>query len=135
MLEKVKALLSRVSLSMFGMDFTIRIEYDNEYTKDNIGRVFIQIQYKAICNKTGQLETWSGGKHYLSQYMTDDEIIKKAYAAFESSVKHEILEGFKVDNVTLFNPHVNFEELLKISHLEVGRTDSRLLNETELSNT
>lgn len=54
--------------------------------------------------------------------MTNDEIIKTAYCAAEAAVKHEIMEGFKVDGVILFNPHVDFEELLKISHLEVKRT-------------
>jgi hypothetical protein len=31
------------------------------------------------------------------------------------------MEGFKVDNIILFNPHINFEELLKISDKEITR--------------
>lgn len=52
---------------------------------------------------------------------TDDEIVKTVYAAFELTVKHEIMEGFKVDGTELFNPHLNFEELIKISNREVSR--------------
>lgn len=53
--------------------------------------------------------------------MKDDEIVKRAYVACEAAVRHEIMEGFKVDGIVLFNPHVNFEELLKVSHMEVKR--------------
>jgi hypothetical protein len=54
--------------------------------------------------------------------MTDDEIIKTSYGAFKAAVEHEVMEGFKVDGIILFNPHVNFEELLKISHKEIKRS-------------
>jgi hypothetical protein len=54
--------------------------------------------------------------------MTDDEVVKTAYVAFEAAVKHEILEGFKVDGKILFNPHVNFEALLTVSDKEVFRS-------------
>lgn len=53
--------------------------------------------------------------------MTADEIVKTVYAAFEAAIKHEVMEGFKVDGIVLFNPHVDFEELLKISHKEIQR--------------
>lgn len=92
----------------------------NQTTKD-VGRIFLQVIYKAPCTKTGDINEWSGRKYYLSDYMTDDEIVKTAYVAFESAIKHEIMEGFKVDGIILFNPHINFEELLKISHKEVKR--------------
>lgn len=53
--------------------------------------------------------------------MTNDEIAKTAYVAFESAIKHEIMEGFKVDGIILFNPHVNFEALLGVSDQEIRR--------------
>ncbi len=84
--------------------------------------MFVQIIYVSNCTKTNQQSEWRGRKWYISEYMTQDEVVKTVYAAFEASVKHEIMEGFKVDGITLFNPHVNFEELLKISHKEIKRT-------------
>lgn len=120
MIERVEKLLSRVTLSIFGQQMTYRILRDQNNPSAD-ARVFIQIEYAAPCTKTGEIENWRGGKHYLSEHMTDDEIIKKAYVAFEMAVKHEVMEGFKVDGTILFNPHVNFEELLKISHKEVKR--------------
>ena len=110
-------LLNRISLSCLDKKFYINLEADKIYGE----RLYIQIEYTSKCINTGVTETWKGRKWYLSEYMTADEIVKTCYAAFEAAVKHEILEGFKVDNKTLFNPHVDFEELLKISHKEVKR--------------
>lgn len=111
-------LISRISLSCFGTEFKIRVEHDNEFEN---GRIFLQVTYSANCNETGEFKEWHGRKYYLSKHMTDDEIVKTAYTAFESCVKHEIMEGFKVDGVVLFNPHTDFEQLLKISHKQVKR--------------
>lgn len=115
----IDAVTSRITMSCFGTQFRLRIEKDNEY---NPGRLFMQVIYNAPCTKTGEVKEWHGRKYYLSSYMLMDEIVKTAYVAFESCVKHEIMEGFKVDGKVLFNPHVHFEELLKISDKEVQRS-------------
>lgn len=125
-LESIQKLLDRISMSLFGIQFKIRCEVDNKYRlvfsdKKLNGRIFIQIVFNAHCQKENMIKEWAGRKYYLSGYMTEDEIVKTAYVAFENTVKHEILEAFKVDGIILFNPHVNFEELLKINFLEVSR--------------
>ncbi len=117
--SELRPLLSRISMSIFDKEFKIRCEVDNKY--EDSGRVFIQVVYTAKCNKNGQEAEWHGRKLYLSEHMTHDEVVKTAYSAFESVVRHEIMEGFKVDGKVLFNPHINFEELLKISDKEVKR--------------
>lgn len=119
MIERVKSITNRITASCFGAVFGIRVDHDNEFEN---GRVFLQVFYEAPCTHTGTMEKWTGRKWYLSRHMTDDEIVKTAYVAFESSVKHEIMEGFKVDGIILFNFHINFEELLKVSHKEVKRS-------------
>jgi hypothetical protein len=120
MTKRVKTLLARVSLSCLGNPFHIIIETD----KVNGQRVYLQIMYSAPCNKGGYTEEWKGRKWYLSEFMTDDEIIKTCYAAFQATINHEVMEGFKVDGIILFNPHTNFEELLKISEKEVKRPEN-----------
>lgn len=117
-LKEIRELLSRIKLQCLGKEFTVRCEVDNKF---DAGRIFLQVCYNANCNKTGEEQEWHGRKFYLSDYMTDDEIVKTTYVAFESVVKHEIMEGFTVDGIVLFNPHINFEELLKISHKEITR--------------
>lgn len=127
MLDRTKKLLSRVKCSILGKTFHLIVAYDKSYMligsgNAKAGRVYIQLSYKAPCTKGQAKDEWKGRKWYLSQYMTDDEIIKTVYSAFEACVKHEIMEGFTVDGKVLFNPHINFEELLKISHKEITRS-------------
>ena len=117
-IKKAKKIISRITLTCLDKTFKVRCDYDVKYGE----RLFIQIMYKSKCNKTGKLEKWRGRKWYLSKYMTEDEVVKTIYSAFEACVKHEVMEGFKVDNIILFNPHVNFEELLKVSNREISRT-------------
>jgi hypothetical protein len=116
-MEKVKKLCSFITMSLLGVNFNLIIEEDKKYG----GRVYLQIEYTCPCTKTGQDESWKGRKWYLSEHMTDDEVVKTAYTAFEAAVKHEVMEGFKFNSIILFNPHVNFRELLEISHKEVRR--------------
>jgi len=115
--KHVKRIVERIDLNLFGQEFEILVRKDRKYGK----RVFIQIQYEDECRSTREVLLLKGRKWYLSEFMTEDEIVKTCYAAFEACVKHEIMEGFCVDGQILFNPHVNFEELLKISSKEIKR--------------
>ena len=116
--HEIRSLCTRITLELFGKTFNIRVAQD---LKSSNGRTFIQIIYLEKCNKGGEEQEWRGRKWYLSEYMIADEIVKTVYAAFKATIEHEILEGMKVDGIILFNPHINFEELLKISHNEVKR--------------
>lgn len=135
-ITEISDLLSRVTLRCLEKDFTININKDERYWKpisrmgngEKESRTYIQISYESMCNKTHTVDTWKGRKFYLSEYMTQDEVIKTAYAAFEAAIKHEVMEGFKVDGIILFNPHINFEELLLISNREIRRNDIKKLN-------
>lgn len=127
MFSRVTTLLSRVNLTCLEKKFNILVKYDDKFTYidnttgDKVGRIYIQLEYNSACNKGEENDYWKGRKWYLSEHMTDDEIIKTCYVAFEACVKHEIMEGFKVDGKILFNPHINFEELLNISDKEITR--------------
>lgn len=124
MYERVAKLINRINLSCLGVTFIMALKKDNIYSdpKDTTRtRLYIQLYYYCHCTKTGIFGLQKGRKWYLSDFMTDDEIVKSIYGAFEMAVKHEILEGFKVDGKSLFNPHVDFEELLKVCDKEVTR--------------
>lgn len=131
-LQRVSTLLKRVSLTFMGaqMEFIVRWDEKSKLflPKEQQShlyypepRVFIQIIYTAPNTKGEDNEVWKGRKWYLSEHMTDDEIVKTAYLAFRTCVEHEVLESFKVDGAPIFNPHVDFEELIKISHKEIKR--------------
>lgn len=127
-LHRVEGLLNRVTMSLFGKLFTVKVSLDDEFTYfdpstgENVGRVYLQIVYTAPCTNENIVQEWKGRKWYLSKFMTNDEIIKTCYVAFKSAVEHEIMEGFKVDNTILFNPHTNFEALLSVSSKEITRS-------------
>lgn len=119
-LSLIKQTVKRLTLNLFGQSFKVLVEEDKVYG----GRIYLQISYMAPCTKTGIPEEWKGRKWYLSEFMTQDEVVKTAYAAFEAAVKHEVMEGFKVDDQVLFNPHTPFEEILKVSNKEIKRKPS-----------
>jgi hypothetical protein len=126
-LTRVNGLLARIQIGFMGQKMRFIASWDKELTPDKFNtvvhepRVFIQIEYDAPNTKTGEDGSWKGRKWYLSKWMTDDEIVKTAYLAFRTCIEHEVLESFSVDNVRIFNPHVNFEELIKIAHNEIKR--------------
>lgn len=127
-IDTVRALCGRISMSAFDTVFRLRIERDVKAPKD--GRAFLQVEYDTPCVTTGERRAFRGRKWYLSDHMIDDEVVKTALAAFEATMRHECLEGFKVDGVTLVNPHVHFEELLRISSREVSRADPAAAEDT-----
>lgn len=118
-LERVKRIARRISLNAMGVNFGIVVAHDQihmSHVSDIVEpRVYIQMKYRCPDTKEeGEDAEWKGGKWYLSPYMTDDEIVKKIYLAFRTAVEHEVLEGFKVDDVAIFNPHRNFEDLVNL---------------------
>jgi hypothetical protein len=119
-LIQIRELISHIKCRIFDHDLLISAEYD----KKGGNRIYLQIHYFATCTKTGEQKTWKGGKHYLSTHMTEDEIVKRCYVAFEQAVKHEVMEGFTFDSKPIFNPHVNFRKLLEVCEYEVRREEN-----------
>jgi hypothetical protein len=118
-LLRVKELMKRLSFNILGIDMEVIVEHDKKSKSfmewlQKESRIYIQLAYRAPDTKELDFKNFKGGKWYLSEHMTDDEIVKKAYLAFRTCVEHEVLEGFKVDNVVIFNPHRNFEDLVKL---------------------
>ena len=121
--QRVMELIRTVSPVLFlNTFFWIMVRTDQVYRDENgEGRIYLQVEYRAKCNKTKELKSWKGRKWYLSEYMTDDEIIKTAWCAFEATIKHEAMESFKVNGQPLFNPHTPYDVLLTVSNKEIKR--------------
>jgi hypothetical protein len=116
-LARIRNILNQVTFNIFGQEFLLKVQ---NFEKSR--RIFIQVFYKAPCTKTGKIEEWKGRKWDISKFATDSEIIFTAYTACKMAMEHEIMESFKVNNIILINPHVDYKELLNISHIEVKRT-------------
>src|ERR1043166_4330070 len=80
-LEYIRNLCKNIEMKCLGIKFKLRIEYFQvspmgySHTRD---RIFLQVEYDSPCTKTAQKERWRGRKWDLSEFMTDDEIIKTA---------------------------------------------------------
>lgn len=68
---------------------------------------------KGRCTRTGAPEPWSGRKWRLSEHMTDGEIAQTALMATLAAVEHEHRELFKVDGVSVFDPHYDLNALVR----------------------
>lgn len=118
-IQRVKALVSRITVGLLGNNtFKFVVEQD----KRGGDRIYLQVEYSSPCTKDSEHKIWKGRKWYLSEYMLDNEIIFTAYTAYKMCIEHEIMETFKIDGIILVNPHVDYTELLAISHNEVART-------------
>ncbi len=129
-IDKVRELCSPLTMECLEKTFKLIITYDNIYTvwsnePPNYlhGRVFIQIKFNALCTHYKDEEKeWKGRKFYLSEFMTDDEIIKTVWVAFKMCIEHEVMEGFKYAGKIIFNPHVPYTELITLTDKEIQRT-------------
>ena len=123
-LKRIKKLTSHMSFALFGQKLYSYVSRDKKWGK----RVYMQMFYTSPCTKTSEIKEWRGRKWYLTPYMTESEVVFTAWAAFEAAVKHETMEGFRFDNQTVINPHVNFRKLLEISPNEVQRKQNIIPN-------
>ena len=109
-LQKVMQTITRLRAGIPGLEMRYRVERDCQRPAD--GRIFVQCVYDAPCTETGTLREWRGRKWYLSDFMTEDEIVKTCFAAFRAAVDHEVMEGFRCDGRRVFNPHTPYTVLM-----------------------
>lgn len=122
--ERVKALLMNIKFTLFDNDVYLRPALDEMYGEGLNRRVYMQVYYYAKNPKDGKIAIQQGTRHYLEDNMLDDEIIKKAYSAFEKAIEYEVMRAFTYNNVIVFNPEIKVSELLKISHIEVNKIEN-----------
>lgn len=120
-LEEVKDFVSNMRFEIFGKELTILVKYDQAFGEGINRRIYIQMEYTDICRTTQEERVWRGRKFQISEHMTDDEIVKTAYVAFEACVKHEVMEGFTFNGVCIFNPHIDYKALMSVSDKIVKR--------------
>jgi len=90
-------------------DITIRFEDD--------GAPYLQVcDVMGVCNMSGQPNPWAGRKWRLSYHMTESEVVKTALKAVLAAAEHEALEQFKYKGETIFDPHINVDDLLRLRH-------------------
>lgn len=83
------------------------------------GVLYLQIQFMARCNATGQTERQHCRKWQLSEHMTRSEIIGTAFLAVEQAVRHEAAEQFRFRGVAIFDFHTDVEALIENRRLDL----------------
>lgn len=123
--DEIIELVSRIQLNLMGKRLELLVREDTVYLNDRSeGRLYLQVSYRAndaTKPDRAREQEWRGRKWYLSEHMLDDEVVKTAFAAFRAAVEHEVMEGFTVQGIRVFNPHTPFWELGAASVHEVKR--------------
>lgn len=125
--DEVYAVVSACRAELFGIEIGFIVRRDQERPED--GRIYLQCAYEAPCAVTGEVKEWHGRKWYLSRHMTEDEIVKTAFAAVKATVEHEAMEGFRFGEDRVFNPHASFRALIEAGKQQVFRAQSQTAEE------
>lgn len=105
--ENVEAVVARVGFR--GWKFLV----------GNLGDGFyIQPQFFAPDTDTAILATQTGRKWYVSPHATEEEVVKTCWLAAEIACRHEAMEGFKLDGVSIFHPHTSTDALVEMQRTE-----------------
>jgi hypothetical protein len=107
-LEELNQMISDIETEYQGNPFLI-------FTGEHEGRLWVQVGTKRPDTYTGEIETGKGGKAYVSEFATDDEIVKKIFGLCMSYVEHETREGFKWKGRRIFNPHLDLNALWSVA--------------------
>jgi hypothetical protein len=90
------------------------------------GRLYMQV----ICQRkdavTGEMGVGKGGKCYLSQFMTDQEIVQNAFGLFKAYEEHECREFFKFRGRRIYGPHISLEALIEVADRTTYRVPSNV---------
>lgn len=77
------------------------------------GRLYFQVECERPDVFTGEMGVGRGGKAYLSEHMTESELVRVAFGLFKAYEEHETREWFKYRDVAVFNPHIEINALMK----------------------
>lgn len=109
--EKLRAILDMVKYKSW---------YLHVNTED--GRPYLQWQFTGPCAVTGKVEHQPCRKWFLSQHMTEGELVQTAFAAALQAEEHECREFFMYAGHRIMNPHLSLQALISRAHMTEGRT-------------
>ena len=109
--EKVHTVANEVQLGMncqviIGQD---RIQIDAQTSAP--GRYYYQIECWRKDVITGHMGYGRGGKAYLSEHMTRNELVQCIFGLYQSYWIHEARENFQWRGRRVFGPHIDTEAL------------------------
>lgn len=91
--------------------------------KEDGDRLYLQVKWKGHDAITGERAFQTGRKWFLSNHMTNSEIVQTAFAAIMAVMEHETREFFKYKGKAIFCPHYDVDVLVCLH--ESGAFDKR----------
>lgn len=107
--NRVQELVDEIS---YKDDYFLDTQLDKN---DPEGRIYIQVVCFRPDSTTKARGEGRGGKIYLSEHMTDSEIVRKAFQAFQAYEEHECREWFRYIGRQVFGPHISVQALWEVS--------------------
>ncbi len=107
--QQVRAIVRQVRYKDYlGGSYRLLVERDK---KDPEGRVYLQVEADRIDIVTKEMGVGRGGKAYLSEHMTESELVRLAFGLFMAYEEHECREGFEYAGRRVFGPHIHIAAL------------------------
>lgn len=108
-LDRLNHIASEITL---GMQCELLIGHDDENTP---GRYYFQIKCWREDAITGKMGFGFGGKAYLSEHMTTNELVQCAFGLYKGYWEHEARETFQWRERRVFGPHISTEALWDVA--------------------
>ena len=116
-----------------GENFSVKIGQDRvnypELEVDVPGRYYFQIAYYRKDVITGEMGFGYGGKAYLSEYASDNELVQTVFGLYKGFWEHEARETFQWRGRRVFGPHISTEALWEVAR----RVDLRKEKEDQIA--
>lgn len=85
---------------------------------------FLQVAFPARCTETGQPQTQTGRKWYVSSHAEPGEVVRTAFMACLAAEEHEAREAFRYCGKAIFGPHISVAALIAASGETAKRVES-----------
>ena len=83
------------------------------------GRPYIQIEACTLDSTNPTVSAqWKSAKTYLSHHMCRQEIVGAVFQSIERAELHEMREFFRYRGISIYNPHLDPDELVKLARLK-----------------
>jgi hypothetical protein len=117
MTENFKDRLERIASEIeLGMNCTLKVGQDEQYLDaDGQGRFYLQVECLRPDAFTGVVEKGWGGKAYLTEYASNNEIVQIAFGLYKGYWEHEARETFKWRERRVFGPHIDTAALWEVA--------------------
>lgn len=109
--EELEKTLKRVSFAPSCVDFQWSWETREALIEGGMRGWLVRTSFTRPDTMTGDVGRGFGRWEFVEEGTSESGVLKTCWLLVELIVRHELMEGFLVDDVRIFNPHHTVEEL------------------------